>query len=113
MVLIAWGSEEGVRSALTASILTGIVWWAMALLPGRPLGMGDVKFQFILGGVLGYSGLFWALWGAAGSFFFGGIYALVRTVFLRSSVKTPIAFGPWMMASTLLVSVLRESVQNI
>ena len=112
-VVLGWGTVEGIRSALVASILTGVWWWAMALLPSRPLGMGDVKLQFILGAALGYGGLYWAIFGAAGSFMLGGAYALARMAFNRGSLHAPIAFGPWMVASTLLISLLRESLEII
>ena len=51
---LASGDDSALRGALVGSVVTGVAYWALAVMPGEPLGMGDVKFQFALGWLLGH-----------------------------------------------------------
>lgn len=113
VVSLAWGQVSAVREALTGSVVTGMAYVALALMPGRPLGWGDVKFQFGLGWLLGYLEPHLAIMGAAGSFLLGGISVVPRLMRERTRSKDPVPLGPWMMASTCLVYVVADSAKII
>lgn len=112
-VSLAGGDASSVRNALASSVVSGLVYLGLALLPGRPLGLGDVKLQFSLGWVLGFAHPTLAILGAAGSFVLGGLSALVRLAGSRNAVSESIPLGPWMLASTCLVVVGAESLTII
>ena len=104
-VSIAFGDGDSFRHAALGSVVTGLAFLGLALMPGRPLGMGDVKLQCGLGWMLGYGGVSWAIIGAAGSFVVGGLSVLPSLWRNRDARRDPVPFGPWMMVSTCLVVV--------
>jgi leader peptidase (prepilin peptidase)/N-methyltransferase len=110
---VAGGDVSALRDALSSSVLSGLVFLALALLPGRPLGLGDVKLQFSLGWVLGFADPALAMMGAAGSFVLGGLSVLPRLMVSRLAVGDHIPLGPWMLVSTGLVVLGAESLKII
>ena len=113
VVSLAWGQASAVREALAGSVITGVAYVALALMPGQPLGWGDVKFQFGLGWLLGYLEPSLAIMGAAGSFLLGGLSLVPRLMREKTRSKDPVPLGPWMMASTCLVYVVADSLKII
>ena len=105
VVAVAFGDGDSFRHAALGSVVTGLAFWGLAVMPGRPLGMGDVKLQCGLGWMLGYGGVSWAIIGAAGSFVVGGLSVLPSLWRNRDARRNPVPFGPWMMVSTCLVVV--------
>jgi leader peptidase (prepilin peptidase)/N-methyltransferase len=91
-----------VRSA-TAATVSVLVHLVMAWLPGGGLGLGDVKLAGLLGLVLGWTGWSAVLWSAVLSFGYAAAAALVLIGFGRASGRTPIAFGPAMVAGAVTV----------
>jgi leader peptidase (prepilin peptidase)/N-methyltransferase len=53
------GDGASLQGALVGSVVSGVVFLGIAVMPGKPLGMGDVKFQFGLGWMLGYLDPLW------------------------------------------------------
>lgn len=104
-VSVAFGDGDSFRHAALGSVVTGLAFLSLAVMPGRPLGMGDVKLQCGLGWMLGYGGVSWAIIGAAGSFVVGGLSVLPSLWRNRDARRDPVPFGPWMMVSTCLVVV--------
>ena len=104
-VSVAFGDGDSFRHAALGAVVTGLAFWGLAVMPGRPLGMGDVKLQCGLGWMLGYGGVSWAIIGAAGSFVVGGLSVLPSLWRNRDETHDPVPFGPWMMVSTCLVVV--------
>ena len=49
------GDSVSLYGALVGSVVSGVVFLGLATMPGKPLGMGDVKFQFTWGGC-------WVIW---------------------------------------------------
>ena len=113
MVSLVGGEPDSVRGALVGSVISGVVFLGLAVLPGKPLGMGDVKFQFGLGWMLGYLDPALAVMGAAGSFVVGGLSVI--PALMRGGVKAvdPVPLGPWMMVATCCVVVGAESLKII
>ena len=113
LVSLLGGDFPALRGALLGSMASGLVFLALAMMPGEPLGMGDVKFQFGLGWMLGYGDPAWAMAGAAGSFVLGGVSVIPRLLSHRGEASDPVPLGPWMMVSTCLVVVGAESLKII
>lgn len=61
---------------------------------GRGMGFGDVKFAFSMGLLLGLRNGFIALYLA---FIFGALFGLVTIMFGKNSLKSKIAFGPFLV----------------
>ena len=113
MVSLVGGEPDSVRGALVGSVISGVVFLGLAVLPGKPLGLGDVKFQFGLGWMLGYLDPALAGRGSAGSCVVGGLSVI--PALMRSGVKAvdPVPLGPWMMVATCCVVVGAESLKII
>jgi leader peptidase (prepilin peptidase)/N-methyltransferase len=107
------GDADSFRGAALGSVVTGLVFLGLAVMPGRPLGMGDVKLQFGLGWMLGYFAVPLAILGAAGSFVVGGLSVIPELWRNRRGGTDPVPLGPWMMVSTCLVVVGAESLKII
>lgn len=73
--------------------------------PGRPLGYGDVKLGGGLAMQLGWYGLEWALWGAALSIVFGGIWALGGLMRQKVAPNDDLPFGPWLLMGTSMALI--------
>ena len=110
---LASGDDSALRGALVGSVVTGVAYWALAVMPGEPLGMGDVKFQFALGWLLGHLEPQLAIVGAAGTIVVGGLSVIPRLWRSKGADENPIPLRPWMMVSTCLVYVVADSVKII
>jgi leader peptidase (prepilin peptidase)/N-methyltransferase len=86
--------------ALVAAAVLGAAYLVLGLLRPDQLGLGDVKFSVVLGGVLGWLG--WSQWtaGALLAFVVGFVVALVM-VLLRLSRRSSFPFGPCMVLGAL------------
>ena len=95
------------------SVVSGVVFLGLAVMPGKPLGMGDVKFQFSLGWMLSYLDPALAVMGVAGSFVVGGLSVIPRLIWSGGKASDPVPLGPWMMVATCCVVVGAESLKII
>lgn len=66
------------------------------------LGGGDVKLAAVIGLVLGWHGWQALAVGAASAFVLAALYAIVLMALRRADGSTRIAFGPWMIAGTVI-----------
>lgn len=112
-VSVSFGDGDSFRHAALGSVVTGLAFLGLAMMPGRPLGMGDVKLQFGLGWMLGYFAVSLAICGAAGSFVVGGLSVIPALWRNRGGGADPVPLGPWMMVSTCLVVVGAETLKII
>lgn len=92
------------RAAL-AGTLCFALHLAFALLPGRPLGPGDVKLAGVLGLLLGWLG--WpAVWlGLALPHLLNGPVALYLLITRRAGRRTALPFGPALLTGALLAAL--------
>lgn len=81
-----------------------LAYLVFALLPGAPMGLGDVKLAGVLGLVLGYLGWTAVIVGALLPFLVNGPYAVV--VLIRRGRKARSPFGPALLVGWLLTVVL-------
>jgi leader peptidase (prepilin peptidase)/N-methyltransferase len=75
----------------------GIGYFALALLWKGGMGLGDVKLAGVLGIYLGYTGWGSLAVGSLSAFFLGGIFGLVLILLHKTTRKSGIPFGPWML----------------
>lgn len=89
------------RGAMGAAALW-LLYFSMAILYPDGMGFGDVKFAGVLGLFLGYLGWDVLVTGAFAAFALGGLFALSLILLRKSTLKSGIPFGPWMLAGAWL-----------
>lgn len=99
--------------ALWAALLSAGLFWGLAVLPGKPLGLGDVKLQVVLGFYLGWWFPPLVVVQVFGAFVVGGIAALWLVVIRRRPRVEPLAFGPAMIIATWLAIASGKSLEII
>lgn len=105
--VISWIAYDYVRllTALGIAAVTMISYVLIYLLSRGSLGMGDVKFAFPLGLCVGwYSADYWLV-AISISFLLAGLVALIGLVTKQITLKSRLAFGPYMFLGTFLVCV--------
>ncbi len=75
----------------------GLAYLTLALLWKGSMGLGDVKLAGVLGLYLGYTGWGALAVGSIGAFLLGGIFGLVLILLHKTTRKSGIPFGPWMV----------------
>jgi leader peptidase (prepilin peptidase)/N-methyltransferase len=75
----------------------GVAYFAIMLLWKGGMGFGDVKLAGVLGLFLGWSGWGSLVVGSLIAFFLGGIFGVVLIALRKSTRKSGIPFGPWMV----------------
>jgi leader peptidase (prepilin peptidase) / N-methyltransferase len=88
--------------ALLAAAAMGVLFLLLALTSPRSMGLGDVKTAPTLGLALG-----WLSWGSVAvgvvaAFLLGGLAGLAAMLVLGLPRKSPLPFGPWLVAGALL-----------
>lgn len=78
------------------------VYFLMALISVRAMGMGDVKLAAIVGAMLGAHGISTWLVGLVATFVIGGVAAIIQLARRSASEREGIPFGPFMVAGTLV-----------
>ncbi len=76
------------------------------------MGLGDVKLAGVLGLYLGWLGWSSVLVGAFSGFLLGGLVGVALMVARRASRRTPIPFGPFMLAGALLAVFLADPIAS-
>ena len=99
------------RAAVGAVALFLFYFAAAWLYPGG-MGFGDVKLAGIVGGVLAFVSYPALAVGAFAAFFLGSVIGLVRIASRRSTVRSSMPFGPFMIAGALLAIFVGQAVGN-
>ena len=88
------------------AIGTSAIYLILFVLSRGSLGMGDVKFAFPLGLIVGwYAPELWLI-AIFGTFLRAGVVALVGIIAKRMNRQSKLALGPYMFLSTLLTCVV-------
>ena len=87
--------------ALAAAALLGLSYLAVALLPGRGLGLGDVKLATVLGYLLGFAGWPAVVIGALVPHLINGPIALFLLLRRRAGRRTAMPLGPALLIGAL------------
>jgi len=87
--------------ALLGAVTAFAVFFALALISPRGMGMGDVKLSAVLGLALGYLG-----WGRLFVGFFiafaaGAVGGIALVIARRAGMKTEVPFGPYLALGTI------------
>jgi leader peptidase (prepilin peptidase)/N-methyltransferase len=85
-----------IRAAIGMAAM-GMGYFLLAVLWRGGMGFGDVKLAGVLGIYLGFSGWGPLAVGSLGAFFLGGAFGLVLIILRKSTRKSGIPFGPWML----------------
>lgn len=90
-----------------AAISAGFFFVIFLVSNGRWMGFGDVKLALFLGFVLGAPEIFLALFLA---FLFGAIIGLILMAFKRKSIRSEIAFGPFLVIGAFLAILFSNQI---
>lgn len=104
VALVDQDSSAWLRAVL-GGLALGAVYLVLAMI-GDGMGGGDVKLAPSLGMALGYLGWAELVIAFMLTFALATAYGIYLLIFRRASRKTLFAFGPFMIAGTLLVLVL-------
>lgn len=77
---------------------------------GRGMGLGDVKFAFLMGLLLGFPSITFAIYLA---FLTGGMLSLILLVWGKKKFGQTIPFGPFLAASTLVFFLFGHQAQRL
>jgi len=105
--LLSGDGEAAGRAAAGAGILFAL-YFLLAIISPRGMGMGDVKLSGVIGLVLGWVGWSALAVGALAAFLLGGLIGLVLIALGRARRSTGIPFGPWMLGGAWVGILLGE-----
>lgn len=91
--------------SLFAAVVLLLGYFLLALIAPAGLGLGDVKFAFLIGGFLGWFGWSHVAVGTVLGFVINGAIALMVLLSRRGSRDTQIPFGPSMVLGTICALV--------
>lgn len=94
---------------LTAVFSTLVFLGIVVISKGKWMGLGDVKYAFLMGLVLGFPGIVAGLFLA---FLSGAVIGLVLIAAGRKKLSSEIPFGPFLAAATLVALFFGQSVIN-
>ena len=92
--------------ALTASLVVVVLFTAMAIFASGSFGMGDAKLGAVLALPLGWQSWSHVLVAMAGAFILSALVSVVLLLTHRVSRSSLIPFGPFLIASTWIVTVV-------
>lgn len=98
---MAGGGAAGWGDLLRAgagAVVVGGSYLVIALVHPAGMGLGDAKLAVLLGLYLGWTGWSAVVVGWFAGFLFGGVYAVALLAVRRAGRRTPVPFGPWMLA---------------
>jgi leader peptidase (prepilin peptidase)/N-methyltransferase len=87
--------------AVEAAAVVFAIFFAMAMF--APFGLGDVKLGGVLAGCLGWFSWGYVIYGLLAGFVLASIASLPLVLMRRASMKTPIPFGPALIAGAFVV----------
>jgi leader peptidase (prepilin peptidase)/N-methyltransferase len=102
----ALGGWENLVRGLAGGVILFLIYFILALISPKSLGMGDVKLAAPLGVYLGYLGWSQLLYGGAFGFVAGGLVSAILVLKSRGNKPKEVAFGPSMLAAALAVTLL-------
>ena len=90
-----------------------LFYFAVAYLYPAGMGFGDVKLAGIVGGVLGFISYPVLAVGAFAAFFIGSVVGIGQIAGRRSTAKSSIPFGPFMITGALLALFVGSAVTEL
>ncbi|UUU28445.1 A24 family peptidase [Streptomyces sp. CA-210063] len=111
VVALLPGADGSWKTALLGSVALGAGFFAMFLIAPRGLGFGDVKLALALGAVLGWRGWGILLAGTFAGYLLFSLYGIGLILTRRSSRTKAIPVGPFVLAGTLVGTLLGSCAQ--
>jgi len=96
------GQWARLGTAALGGLILGGVYLVLCVLPGRLMGLGDVRLAGVLGAALAWLGWDSLLLGALGAFALSFLAALPQLLLRRTRLQSRVAFGPYMLAAAAL-----------
>ncbi|MEV4640269.1 A24 family peptidase [Actinoplanes sp. NPDC049548] len=96
------GEPGRLGRAVVVAVGGGTAYLILALLPGRGLGLGDVKLATVLGFVLGFAGWPAAVAGLVAPHLINGPVAVVLLLGRRANRRTALPLGPALLAGAVI-----------
>jgi leader peptidase (prepilin peptidase) / N-methyltransferase len=91
------GNYSGLLQAGVGMVAMAAAYFLISLLWKGGMGLGDVKLAGVLGLFLGWSGWGSLIVGSLIAFFLGAIFGVALILLHKSTRKSGIPFGPWMV----------------
>lgn len=91
------GQPHRISSLILSAITGGLVFFVAALTVPTGMGMGDAKLAVSTTALAGWWSYPTAMWHIFSAFFFAGIAVLALVAIRRATMKTRIAFGPFLL----------------
>jgi leader peptidase (prepilin peptidase)/N-methyltransferase len=104
-------SVQETTTRLVTGICTFVFFYALwRVTKRRGIGLGDVKLSPVLGFLLGYPDIIWALYSA---FLTGALAGVILILYGTKTMKSKIAFGPFLLAGAGAVLMYRSLFLSI
>ena len=106
LIALSLDDTNYLKLPVLVAVGTSAIYLILFALSRGALGMGDVKFAFPLGLIVGwYAPELWLI-AIFGTFLSAGVVALVGIITKRMNRQSKLALGPYMFLSTLLTCVV-------
>jgi leader peptidase (prepilin peptidase)/N-methyltransferase len=106
---LAAGEPGRLGRAVLGAGLLGVAYLMMVMLPGGPLGFGDVKLAAVLGFALGFVGWPAVLIGAVAPHLLNGPVAVFLLLSRRAGRRTALPLGPALLVGALIAVAVRAA----
>ena len=108
LLIASWGAQawERMPRALLGGLALLLVYFVLHLVYPAGLGMGDVKLAPSLGLLLAWLSWDAVLWGTFLAFLLSALVGLLLILVRRATMKTAIAFGPFMLVGAWLAALV-------
>lgn len=115
-LLTVAAATSGRWGSLAWALVGGAALWGflavLGLVSPSGMGFGDVKLGGVLGLCLGWFGLAYVLIGTMFAFVLGGLVSLGLVLGRRATGKSPIPFGPFLLAGFVLAVLSGDALAN-
>lgn len=108
-----FAESSGLFASTANSVLSGLgaflIFFAIAMVYPAGMGGGDVKMAGLIGLLVGFPGVFFALWGAV---VVGGVVAILLLAFRKKGRKDAIPFGPFLSLGGIVVLLVGSEIAS-
>jgi len=103
-------SPEGWQFSILSAFGASLFFLLLVLVSkGKWMGLGDVKFAFLMGLILSWPNI---LLGLFLSFFSGAIIGIILILFGKKGLKSQIPFGPFLVGATVLIMLYGQYLNS-
>ncbi len=88
----------------------GFMLFLFIITKGKGMGFGDVKLVFLIGLILGFPGIFYAVYLA---FLTGGAFAIILVLWKKKKLKSEVPFGPFLVVNFFIAFFFQTQLDQI